>query len=442
MEKKTTIQSYSRKKIASMFIAIGIIVFLSGLIINPWVGKFYRSKIINYHDVMLTYFIWAIVISLLIVGSGLILRSITSKKSENVILFFITCLLIILSDRLLLAIVGLPLWEADVENHYRHRSNIIRSWGSFYNNKLIQLNKYGHQDNDFPLKKADNEFRGLFIGDSITMGQGVTYEETFSNQLEDILRERNSRHRSYQMINTGVQGYSTFQEYNLLMKSFVFKPDFIAVGFCMNDPVEPFVVDKRFGGIGISYHGVNQVSSQIGSYILNETGYGRLLVFIQRDFKSVERAKKWERNSIKKMAQNSIDSPNFSENWKTTLFYLDKIYDAARNQNVKVVLLIFPDKFQLIDDSFQEPQRILINHANLSKIDVIDFTKVFEEIIFDKNITKLLTDNGFQYDDIRRLYRTKIDKYFLERNHYTVEGHRIVASELYKYLLGHYPLAR
>ncbi len=102
MKTKASMQSSSRQNIASMFIALGIVVFLSGLIINPWVGKLYRSNMINYHDVMLSYFIWAIVISILIVGTSLIFRSGRSKKIENITVLFMTCI-IALSDRLLLA---------------------------------------------------------------------------------------------------------------------------------------------------------------------------------------------------------------------------------------------------------------------------------------------------------------------------------------------------
>jgi len=118
MKTKASMQSYSHQKIASMFIALGIVVFLSALIINPWVGKLYRSNMINYHDVMLSYFIWAIVISILIVGTSLIFRSVRSIKTiENLTVLFMTCMLIALSDRLLLAKHGLPLWVADLENH-------------------------------------------------------------------------------------------------------------------------------------------------------------------------------------------------------------------------------------------------------------------------------------------------------------------------------------
>ncbi len=438
MEIEASKQSYSRQTFSLAFIALGIIVLLSGLIVNPWVGRLYRENMINYQNVMLNYFIWAVVISSVIVGLGIIIRITSSSMIGKVALLSTTCLLIVLADRLLLATLGLGLWMADIENNYVHRPNTIRTWGYEYNNKLIRINQYGHHDDDFPLEKRGNEFRGLIIGDSVTMGHGVTREETFSNQLENILREKNNNYEFYQIINAGVQGYSTYQEYNLLKRSLRFNPDFIAIGFCMNDLTEPYVIDKNFGGVGLDYHGVAQSSFAFASYLLNETGYGRCLQRIRRLFLSVETEIRSEIQSLRKIARSSVDNPAFTENWKSVLFNIDKIYEIAKNNNVRVVLLIFPDTYQLMNYEFQEPQRILISHAKSKNIDVIDFTDVFGKVIFHENVVKLLTDSGYSFDEIHALYNeARIPKYFLDQSHLTVEGHKVVSSQLYAYLLSH-----
>jgi len=431
-----TVSTPPSQRFSFLLIALGSVVVLSTLVINPWTGKFYRSNVINYQDVMSTYFIWAVLIGLLMVANGLILRCTTSDAIINLSLMFATCALIILSDRLLLAYHGLPLWMADLDNHYKHRPNAIRSWGSDYNNKLIRINSYGHHDDDFPLKKGVREFRGVMLGDSITMGHGVTREETFANQLEALL---NSKSRmSAQIINTGVQGYATFQEYNAFLDSLVFEPDFVAIGFCMNDLVEPFAVDQRFGGVGVDYHGITQASSVLTSYLLNETGYGRLVQYVRNRHKSIELAKREEIFSLKEATQASFDDSKFSENWRITLADLDKLYAAAKERNIRIVLLIFPFTFQLTNAKFQEPQRILSEHAKSRDVDVIDFTKVFEKLLFDDDVVQLLTQKGFSDKEIRGLYWNKIQRYFLDSDHYTVEGHKVVASILYDYVSRHY----
>ncbi len=430
------VKSPASQRFSSLLIALGGAAVLSAVLINPWTGDFYHSTAINYQDVLSTYFSWAMIIGLLMGANGLVLRRTTSDAINNMSLMFVTCALIVLSDRLLLAYFGLPLWIADLDSHYKHRPNTVRSWGSHYNNKLIQINSYGHHDDEFPLKKGVGEFRGVMLGDSITMGHGVTREETFANQLEALL---NSKSRmSAQVINAGVQGYATFQEYNAFLDSLEFEPDFVTIGFCMNDLVEPFVVDNRFGGVGVDYHGITQASSVLTSYLLNETGYGRLVQDLRNRHKSVELAKRWEMFSVKEISQASVGDSKFSENWRIVLSDLDRLYAAAKERNIRIVFLIFPYTFQLENVKYQEPQRILSQHAKSRDVDVIDFTEVFGKIIFDEGVVQLLTQKGFSEKDIRALYGDKIQRYFLDSDHFTVEGHKVVASILYDYVSRHY----
>ncbi len=178
-----------------------------------------------------------------------------------------------------------------------------------YDNKLIMTNLYGHHDDDFAVKKTDREFRALILGDSITMGHGVTREQTFSNQLEILLQKSGKNQRRYQVINTGVQGYSTFQEFHELKRSLIFQPDFVAVGFCMNDVQEPFMINRNFGGVGIDYHGVTQVFNYYLSYLLNETGYGRLVQAFRIRPERAEWSRVQEIQDVKYMVSHTRDDP-------------------------------------------------------------------------------------------------------------------------------------
>ncbi len=413
-------QSYSRHRIASVFMGLAALGLVSGMILNPWVGKFYRASYINTTDVMFTYFCWSLVAAFLIFFSALLMRRVNSKVTDQVALFVIVCMLIVMSDRFLLAWIGLPLWIADEKNHYKHRPNAVRTWGRSTDN-LIRINSHGFHDDDFPLQKGVNERRGIVVGDSVAMGHALPYEKAFPNQLENLLNEMKSGDISYQIINAGVQGYATFQEYNSLADSLQFKPDFVIVQFCLNDLGEPFVVNKQFGGVGSDYHGVAQESSRLLSYLLNETGYGRLVQKIQDKSGSLEIEKKWEVYNVKDIATTPRNDPKFAENWNITLSYLDKTYELARQNDIKLVLLVSPYTFQLFDESSKEPQRTLINHGAARNVDVIDLIPVFEKLVSDENAAN----------------REKpIKRYFLDENHFTPEGHRVVASELHKFISG------
>jgi hypothetical protein len=425
----------SRDAAGRIVVGLGLLVLLSGAVINPWVGQYYRVDAFNVREEMLIYFSWSMALGVLSVGSGYLLQKTSSRLIQNLVVLIVTCACIVLLDRLLLAKLRLPLlWVSDMELHYKHRPDIVRSWGPKYDNKLIYINSYGHHDDEFPEQKPEGEFRGLMLGDSITMGHGVHRSETFSTQLEQILATNNSAYTSYQMINTGVQGYSTFQEYHVLRRSLRFEPDFIAVGFCMNDLTEPFRVNRDFGGLGVDYHGVSQVSNLVLDYLINETGFGRLVNKMHAMSTSAEAERMKEQFGVEYMARHSSSDPKLLEQWVIVLSYLDEIYATAREADIPVVILIFPHTFQFLDSELKRPQALLAEHASKRGVDVIDLAKVFENLIFNKASVAKLRQQGYTTSEILERYEYDIRRYFLDADHYTPTGHRIVAYKLAEYL--------
>jgi len=332
---------------------------------------------------------------------------------KNITLLLITLSLIVLIDRILLNYFGLPLWEWDEKLHYKHRHNSVKHWESF-GNKPIVINEYGLHDDSFPIKKRKKELRILNLGDSITMGHGVTKDETYSKFLELILSDSLREYEIIQAINTVVQGYSTFQELEVLNRSLKFDPDIVTIGFCLNDATEPFVVNKELGGIGLDYHRVTQAPNKLLSFFLNETGFGRLVQEIRIRKLDANQMKIAELYDVKKMITKQVDS-TYQSQWNFTLAELNKIYTVCKMKDIPVVLLIFPFTFQLNNADMQWPQELLKQDAIKNQVKYIDFIKTFEDII----------DND----------TTKIAKYFLDEDHYTVEGHKVVAQELGRVLV-------
>jgi lysophospholipase L1-like esterase len=423
-------EPYSLQRISGVIFRIGCFVAASAAVVNPWVGKLYRGDMPNYHDVMLGYFWTAVICSALIFACSFLLSRVGTKWTERLALVVVLLSFFLLSDRLILARVGLPLWIADQENHFKHRPNSVR----YRHNEWVRINQYGHHDDNFPLEKGDNEFRGLMLGDSITMGHGVLYEQTFSNQLEERLREEFGGQREVQIINAGVQGYATWQEYNSMVASLKFKPDFVAIQFCLNDLTEPFVVEKRFGGTGVHYHAVAEQSNSIVSFLVNETGYGRLTQSFLNRGKTVENERRWEVYDTKKAAESAVDDPRFSESWKVTLSYLERVYNLGKEKNIPVFLVIAPHTYQMLNERLIQPQKILTEHAAAHGVDVLDLSRVFQPKIFDDQTVAVVRDRGFSDEEIEKLYEARLEKYFLDQDHYTVEGHQVVANELFDLL--------
>ncbi len=294
-------------------------MFLAAARINPWVGALFKgARAPNYADVQLSFFTAAMVMGFVILWFA---YKISKGKScaDGAALLVVMIAGLVLADRYLLTHVRLSLWKHDSELHYRHRPGARRAFGQGRIEGVYSINRWGHHDTDFPLQKPAGEFRALMLGDSVTMGHGVEYEGTFSAHLEKRLREKALGYSSFEVINTGVHGYSTYQELRIFEESLSFDPDFVALGFCLNDVVEPFVVNEEYGGVGLDYHGVSQTPSPLIGWLSNETGVGRLLQSLTLRSKSVEKEKRAEIYNVQRMAQSSASDPALQEAWRITL---------------------------------------------------------------------------------------------------------------------------
>lgn len=105
----------------------------------------------------------------------------------------------------------------------------------------------------------------------------------------------------------------------------------------------------------------------------------------------------------------------YKAQWNFTLAELNKIYSICKMNEIPVVLLIFPFTFQFNNKDIQWPQELLIQDAIKNQIAYIDFLKPFED--------KINSDT------------TKIAKYFLDEDHFTPLGHKLVAEEISKLVL-------
>jgi lysophospholipase L1-like esterase len=86
-----------------------------------------------------------------------------------------------------------------------------------------------------PLEKGPKETRILFLGDSVTFGWRLPFDETFVERTQRELRERFPG-RTIRCINAGVPGYSLFQGWRVLEREgFAYQPDLVVLAFGPND---------------------------------------------------------------------------------------------------------------------------------------------------------------------------------------------------------------
>jgi hypothetical protein len=429
MEEKSA-ENRSRVGAWMAYVSGGALI-VSGLIINPWVGGLWRSgAMVNYYDVMLQYFLLSVILGGIIVGLGLYISRTGSAGVENLCLLIITISLIIVADRLALVCYGRSPYMADKVVQFRLRPNVEWHSGNF----LIKTNRYGYNDDDFPVRKDEGEFRGVALGDSLTMAHGVNPDESYPRVLQGLLNRYDSRFKSHKIINTGVSGYGVNQEYRMFEEAMRFKPDFAMIGFCLNDVTEPFVVNRDLGGVGIDYQDVLQTSNRLLSYLFNETGFG--IVFRELRKTSVEDEKVWlsQVYTVTYVSNvKAIEDYRIRAAWKVVMSDCQKVYDLSEREKIPLFQLIFPFPFQFLHDELKAPQKILSEFARSRGIEAIDFTPVFEKEIFGNQYETLSQLNSSDKKDVIKRHYSTIQKYFIDTSaHMTPEGHRIAASHIFK----------
>ena len=98
---------------------------------------------------------------------------------------------------------------------------------------VYETNSFGLRDVEFSLAKPDGRLRIVCLGDSVTYGAGVSFEETYERQLEKIL---NARRVDAKVINAGIGSQCAWHGLERLEKDVIrFNPDMVAICFGLND---------------------------------------------------------------------------------------------------------------------------------------------------------------------------------------------------------------
>lgn len=121
---------------------------------------------------------------------------------------------------------------ADDEVFYRHPSD----WSARYGDVEVTTNAYGFRSAPITDKQAD-EFRVLFLGDSVTFGWGVDQGAVFATRVADMLSPRLGR--PVTTINTGVGSYNTDNQFKTLRRHHdALDPNIVVLLYVSND-IEP-----------------------------------------------------------------------------------------------------------------------------------------------------------------------------------------------------------
>lgn len=130
---------------------------------------------------------------------------------------------------------------------------------------IYKINSKGLRCRHSEYEKPVSVKRILQLGDSVTAGFGLSYEETYPFLLENLLNQEAGKVR-FEVINAACDGYAPWQEYEFLKtEGMKYGPDMVTLGFVPNDVTEPLCL-KRFGGHDIGHQLSRTRNSGAGSF--------------------------------------------------------------------------------------------------------------------------------------------------------------------------------
>jgi len=275
----------------------------------------------------------------------------------------------------------------------------------------VDINSHGLRGPETPYEKPPTTFRILNLGDSVVMGWGVREENTYGRRLESLLNEEGSNNLSFEVINAGVPGWNLENALAYLQaEGLKYKPDLILLGVTVTNDIKgksALLTDNQPALI---------------KWLRSNTYFWPFFTVQLRWLEA--RAQGRERIDV-------IDPPTDpdkyfppdpeSEQWKEFWNQVSAIDRLARENNVPVVLIIFPLEFQVIDESYPTlPQELLTAKATEAGIPAVDPLPAFRQACLEKPGGACHLEDRYLFADVWM--------------HPSAEGHKLIADKLQVFL--------
>ncbi len=250
----------------------------------------------------------------------------------------------------------------------------------------------------------------LLLGDSLSWGDGLgDIKKGYPFLLEKALSRET--HRTVEVINAAVPGYSTFQQLRYLqLYGLDLNPDLVILQFCLNDVVERYVSCAAYGGDNV-FLGIDtrQFIKGINGWLLK---HSRLYEAAMRGVIGLCRDRK--AYDVRKLAADTL-SQELRSAWDQALSEIDGIHRLCQEKRVPLMIVAAPYRFQLHrPGKTDQPQKILRRYGREHHVPVVDLLYGFVAAGAKTNPALFL---------------------FNDANHFSRQGHELTAALLVKPVL-------
>lgn len=300
---------------------------------------------------------------------------------------------------------------------------------------ICYANKFGHRDTDHNFEKKQHTFRVLLLGDSMTYGPGVNFEESYPGIFEHLVKKKNKTDKNIEIIKMGMVFYGPEQYYNMYKElGKKYDPDLIILSFhLLTDPYDAyeFNANRRFYKLKalpekIPYPINQQLKEK--SFLWRTALSAYYSWANKQEVKVFEKVFKGKNNRFQYDTQLNVHSEFMQQGWKLAEQNVNKIVIDAKKENTSIAVIGFSLPVQVDPDYWKK----------MRSEGLLSDKKLYESSPARKKFLEICEKNKWLclelQEDLRRAHDPS--KLFLKGDiHYTKEGNIITANSIYNFLI-------
>jgi hypothetical protein len=281
-------------------------------------------------------------------------------------------------------------YEVDPQLGYALRPN-IEGWYRKEGTSYVRINRDGQRDRDHEKTKPPNTYRVAIVGDSYSEAMHVDMDRAFWKVIERNLPGCGTlAGKQVEVINFGVSGYGTAQEYLMLERVWQYSPDLILLAVTTNNDVTdnsralrkstdiPYFVytdghltmDSSFRETK-TFRLRQSVPSRLAEWIQDRSRVIQVVISANRSVKywlAERRARReaakaneargpqpgpvqGEEPGIENVVYTQPIDSNWNEAWKVTEGLMALMRDEARQRNTRFVVATLSQGIQVYPDA-------------------------------------------------------------------------------------------
>ena len=271
----------------------------------------------------------------------------------------------------------------------------------------VEINDKGLRTPETSYKKLSNTFRILNVGDSIAMGWGVREEETYGQQLEDLLNQQTDNSITYEVINAGVPGWNPANALAYLQaEGMMYEPDLILFDLTIPNDI--------YGKSALVAH----ERPPLIEWLRANTYFWPFLTIQLRWIEA--RSQGRDRIAV---IDPPIDAASYfpleleDQQYQKIWASLEAMHQLAQQNNAHFALLLFPLEFQVLDKNYPTtPQEFFTAKAAEAGFPALDLLPVFQQACLERAGGTCRLEDRHLFADVWM--------------HPSAYGHELVAQEI------------